>query len=60
MWDAVNGLIAPVFQFTVALLPFYLFLRMWPQFWIVTALMMGVMVVLYFTWYKKLPSKDEK
>jgi hypothetical protein len=60
MWDAINGLIAPVFQFTVALLPFYMFLRKWPQFWTVAAIMMAVMVVLYFTWYKNLPSKDEK
>ena len=60
MWDAINGLIAPVFQFVVALLPFYLFLRKWPQFWTVAAIMAAVMVVLYFTWYKHLPSKDEK
>ncbi|MCX6225579.1 MAG: hypothetical protein NTV01_12650 [Bacteroidia bacterium] len=60
MWDAINGLIAPVFQFVVALLPFYLFLRKWPQFWTVAAIMAVVMVVLYFTWYKHLPSKDEK
>ena len=60
MWDAINGLIAPVFQFIVALLPFYMFLRKWPQFWLVAALMAVVMVVLYFTWYKHLPSKDEK
>lgn len=60
MWDAINGLIAPVFQFTVALLPFYMFLRKWPQFWTVAAIMAAVMVVLYFTWYKNLPSKDEK
>jgi len=60
MWDAINGLIAPVFQFIVALLPFYLFLRKWPQFWLVSLALAIVTVVLYFTWYKNLPSKDEK
>lgn len=60
MWDAINGLIAPVFQFIIALLPFYLFLRRWPQFWLTAALLAGVTLVLYFTWYKNLPSKDEK
>ena len=60
MWDGINGLIAPVFQFTLALVPFYLFLRRWPQFWMVSLLLAGIMVVLYFTWYRKLPSRDEK
>ncbi len=60
MWDAINGLIAPVFQFIIALLPFYLFLRKWPQFWLVAACLAVVTIVLYFTWYKNLPSKDEK
>ncbi len=60
MWDGINGLIAPIFQFILALVPFYLFLRRWPQFWMVMLLLAGVMILLYFTWYKKLPSRDEK
>jgi hypothetical protein len=60
MWDAINGLIVPVFQFMIALLPFYLFLRKWPQFWLAAGLLVIVTIVLYFTWYKNLPSKDEK
>ncbi|MDD4645141.1 MAG: hypothetical protein PHY99_04055 [Bacteroidales bacterium] len=59
MWDAINGLIAPVFQFVVALLPFYMFLRKWPQFWLTAVAMAIVATVLYFTWYKHLPPKDE-
>lgn len=60
MWDAINGLIVPVFQFMIALLPFYLFLRKWPQFWMAAGLLAIVTIILYFTWYKNLPSKDEK
>jgi len=60
MWDGINGLIAPVFQFTLALVPFYLFLRRWPQLWMVMVLLVLVMTLLYFTWYKKLPSRHEK
>jgi SSS family solute:Na+ symporter len=60
MWDAINGLIAPVFQFIIALIPFYMFLRKWPQFWLAALALAVVTVVLYFTWYKNLPSKDEK
>ena len=60
MWDAINGLIAPAFQFVVALLPFYLFLRKWPQFWITTVAFVCLTILLYFTWYQHLPSKNEK
>jgi Na+/proline symporter len=58
-WDAVNGLIAPVYQFLIALVPFYLLLRLWNQMWLSLALLAVVVVILYFTWYKNLPSKDE-
>jgi len=57
--DALNGLITAVFQFSLALLPFFAFLRNWPQFGVWLAVAAGVSVILYFTWYKNLPAKDE-
>ena len=58
-WDAANGLIIPVFQFALALVPFYLFLRNWNQFWLWIGVTATVGLVLYFTWYKKLPGNDK-
>ena len=57
--DMLNGLVAAVFQFTLAILPFYLFLRNWEQLGIWLAAAAALAVVLYFTWYKTLPAKDE-
>jgi SSS family solute:Na+ symporter len=57
--DVLNGLITAVFQFSLAILPFYLFLRNWKQLGIWAAGAAGLAFVLYFTWYKNLPSKDE-
>jgi Na+/proline symporter len=57
--DALNGLITAVFQFSLALLPFFAFLRNWRQFGVWAAVAGSVAVVLYFTWYKNLPAKDE-
>ncbi len=57
--DALNGLITAVFQFSLALLPFFAFLRNWRQFGVWASIAAGVAVVLYFTWYKNLPAKDE-
>ncbi|MBT3243141.1 MAG: hypothetical protein HN352_08320 [Bacteroidetes bacterium] len=59
LWDALNGLIVPVFQFSLALIPFYLFLREWNKFWIWLGIAALLVVVLYITWYRNLPSKDE-
>jgi SSS family solute:Na+ symporter len=57
--DALNGLLSAVFQFSLALIPFYMFLRRWNEFltWLGAAL--ALVVILYFTWYKNLPAKDE-
>ncbi|MFZ0392177.1 MAG: hypothetical protein WAN36_17070 [Calditrichia bacterium] len=57
--DAANGFITAAFQFSLAALPFYFFLRKWNQsFW--WALAVAVLaVVLYFTWYKNLPAREE-
>ena len=57
--DALNGFLTMGFQFALALVPFYCLLRIWNQAitWsIVTAVLA---VILYFTWYKNLPEKDE-
>ena len=57
--DALNGLITAVFQFSLALLPFYAFLRNWTQLGIWACAAAGLSIVLFFTWYKNLPAKDE-
>jgi SSS family solute:Na+ symporter len=57
--DILNGFLTMFFQVGLALTPFYLFLREWPALIgsAIGVLVLGV--VLYFTWYKNLPSKDE-
>jgi SSS family solute:Na+ symporter len=57
--DALNGLLAACFQFSIALVVFYSFLRRWSSFLPWTAAMLALAVLLYFTWYKNLPAKDE-
>ncbi len=57
--DMLNGLITAVFQFSLAILPFYLFLRNWKQLGLWAAASAALALALYFTWYKNLPSKDE-
>jgi Na+/proline symporter len=57
--DMLNGLVTAAFQFSLAILPFYLFLRNWRQLGIWAAAAAGIAIILYFTWYKNLPSKEE-
>jgi hypothetical protein len=57
--DILNGFVAAAFQFSLAILPFYLFLRNWKQLGLWAGAAAAIAVVLYFTWYKNLPSKDE-
>ena len=57
--DVLNGLVTAAFQFSLAILPFYLFMRNWKQLGAWAAAAAALAVVLYFTWYKNLPSKDE-
>jgi SSS family solute:Na+ symporter len=57
--DLLNGFITAVFQFSLALIPFYALMRSWPQFGIWAAVAAVVAVILYFTWYKNLPARDE-
>ncbi len=57
--DALNGFLTAGFQFSLALLPFYLFLKDWSRLGIWSGLTAALMVVLYFTWYKNLPGREE-
>jgi SSS family solute:Na+ symporter len=58
-YDILNGIITIFFQVSLALIPFFLFLRKWSKmiFWMIICLTLAF--ILYYTWYKKLPSKDE-
>ncbi len=58
--DALNGLVTAAFQFSLAALPFYFFLRQWKGLGVWAAVTAGLTAILYFTWYKNLPSKDER
>lgn len=57
--DVLNGLLTAVLQVSLALVPFYLFLRQlqWMALWLAVAIGLGG--VLYFTWYRNLPARDE-
>jgi len=58
--DAFNGLVTIVFQLSLALVPFYCFLRKWSNALNWSIVLIAVSVILYFSWYKNLPSYDEK
>ena len=57
--DALNAIITACFQVALALVPFYIFLRDWTQAWIWGAILAALGVVLYYTWYRNLPSPEE-
>ena len=57
--DILNGGITVVFQLALALVPFYLYLRKWMEMTAGIVVIALLAVVLYFTWYKNLPSPDE-
>jgi solute:Na+ symporter, SSS family len=57
--DILNGFITAAFQMTLAILPFYVFLRQWNNVYSWSGILIILMIVLYFTWYKNLPAKDE-
>ncbi len=58
--DILNAFITAGFQLALALVPFYLFLRRWPQFWCWLAALGVLSLVLYFTWYKNLPPQEDR
>jgi Na+/proline symporter len=57
--DMLNACITALFQLALALVPFYLFLHRWSQLWFWLAALALLSVVLYFTWFKNLPGKEE-
>jgi Na+/proline symporter len=58
--DALNGVVTIFFQISLALIPFYMFLRFWNEMFMWIIILIMLTVVLYFTWYKTLPSPSEK
>jgi Na+/proline symporter len=58
--DILNGILTIFFQISLALIPFYLFLRFWNQMIIWIIIFLFLSVILYFTWYKTLPSPSER
>jgi Na+/proline symporter len=58
--DALNGLLCAVFQGTLAITPFYIFLRQWRLAAVWAALLLGLGFVLYWTWYRNLPPETEQ
>jgi len=60
MLDAWNGLICVFFQAALAIIPFYLFLKQWTQAFVWGGVLAALGFVLYRTWYRNLPSPDEK
>jgi len=57
--DALNLILICVFQFSLAMMPFYAFLRNWTNFYLSVCLTIVLTAILYFTWYKILPSRNE-
>ncbi len=57
--DILNGFIASAFQLCLGIIPFYLFLRNWSQAILWSGICLCTIILLYFTWYKNLPSPDE-
>jgi SSS family solute:Na+ symporter len=57
--DILNGVITACFQISLALIPFYIFLRDWTRAWIWAAILAALGALLYFTWYRNLPAPEE-
>jgi Na+/proline symporter len=57
--DILNAVVASLFQLSLGFAPFYMFLKDWPNagLWLGMALLAAAL--LYFTWYKNLPSAEE-
>ncbi len=57
--DVVNAVIASFFQLCLGIFPMYMFLKEWSSMWLWLVLCACTLVVLYFTWYRNLPSPSE-
>jgi hypothetical protein len=58
-YDILNGVITILFQISLALIPFFLFLKKWSKMSLWILICLTLVFILYFTWYKKLPSPEE-
>jgi Na+/proline symporter len=58
--DVVNAVIASFFQLCLGVIPMYMFLKEWTSMSLWLALCAVTLCVLYFTWYKYLPSPEER
>ena len=58
--DVVNAVIASFFQLCLGIIPMYMFLKEWTSMTLWLALCAVTVLVLYFTWYKYLPSPEER
>lgn len=58
--DGLNGIFAMVFQISLAIIVFAAFLKKWNQVIVWSMVEAVTTVVLYFTWYKNLPAREEK
>ncbi len=58
--DVVNAVVASFFQLCLGVIPMYMFLKEWTSMSLWLILCALTLVVLYFTWYKYLPSQEER
>ena len=58
IFDAINLPLSAAFQVCFAFIIFFLMIRQWEKLWLWGSLLVGLIIVLYFTWYKTLPAKD--
>lgn len=58
-WDIANAFVACFFQFSLGVAAFYMFLKDWRRLVLWVLLGLATAAVLYFTWYKNLPSAEE-
>ncbi len=58
--DMTNGFLTAVFQFSLAAIPFCALLQLWRSAILWTACAALLAAVLYFTWYRNLPAREEE
>jgi solute:Na+ symporter, SSS family len=58
--DATNLFVVSAFQMSLAMIPFYAFLRDWNSCLLSAVVTLVLVCILYFTWYRVLPTRDEK
>jgi hypothetical protein len=57
--DVVNAVIASFFQLCLGIIPMAMFLKDWSTMLLWIIFCAATLLVLYFTWYRTLPSPDE-